>query len=62
VVAQFYLQRLPRAGWSVPQGAPPAAATSFTISGTKGSSPSERVCVVEYSGYTLHIFYGTIPG
>jgi hypothetical protein len=56
-VAQFYEDRLPRAGWNVDQlTVPPAGATSFTIVATSGAS---RVCVVEYSGSTVQIFYGT---
>jgi hypothetical protein len=58
-VAQFYLTHLPRAGWTVdPSSAPPPGASSFSIYATSGN----RVCVVEYSGYTIHLYYGSLAG
>jgi len=58
-VAQFYMTHFPRAGWTVdPSSAPPAGATSFSIYATCGN----RVCIVEYSGYTIHLYYGSLAG
>lgn len=59
-VAQFYENRFPRAGWTVDQTTvPPAGATSFTIVATSAGATGTRVCVVQYSGSTVQIFYGT---
>jgi hypothetical protein len=58
-VADFYMTRLPRAGWTVdPSSAPPPGASSFSIYATSGN----RVCIVEYSGYTIHLYYGSLAG
>lgn len=58
-VADFYSTHLPRAGWAVDTSSLPGpGATAFTMVGTSGS----RVCVVQYSGGTVQIFYGTLPG
>lgn len=55
-VSTWYAAHLPRAGWSVDQSTFPAAgATAFTMVGTSGA----RAVVVEYSGYTVHVFYGS---
>lgn len=53
-VAQFYSVHFPRSGWTTPGVTVPAGATSFSISATSGS----RVCVVQFSAGTVHIFYG----
>lgn len=59
-VANFYEAHLARAGWSVDQSTfPPSGATSFSIGATKASGNGTRVCIVQYSGATVHIFYGT---
>jgi hypothetical protein len=59
-VAQFYEDRLPRAGWTVDQSTvPPAGATSFTMVATSAGATGTRYCVVQYSGSTVQIFYGT---
>lgn len=59
LVAQFYAIHLPRAGWNVDSSSVPAAgATSFSIVGTE----TGRVVVVQFSGGTVHIFYGNLPG
>lgn len=59
-VAQFYVDHLPRAGWTVDQSTVPAGgAASFSIAATTSGSPN--VCIVEYSASTVHIFYGTLP-
>ncbi|GAC1470066.1 MAG: hypothetical protein PVSMB7_20350 [Chloroflexota bacterium] len=55
-VATYYLTHLPRAGWSVSGSGVPAGVTSFSLSASSGS----RVCVVEYSGATVHVFFGTL--
>jgi len=58
-VAQFYITRLPRAGWTVDSGAIPGpGVTSFSISATSGS----EVCIVQYSAATVHVFYGSLSG
>ncbi len=58
-VAQFYTTRLPRAGWTVdPSTLPAPGATSFSIYATNGN----QICIVEYGGYTVHIYYGTLAG
>lgn len=59
-VASFYEAHLPRAGWSVDQSSiPPAGVASFSIAATKAGDNGTRVCIVQYSGSTVHIFYGT---
>jgi len=58
-VANWYTTRLPRAGWTI-SGAPAAGATSFTITADTGSTPGSQVCIVQYAGYTLHLYYGTL--
>lgn len=58
VVVQFYETQLPRAGWATSAG-PPRGAMSFTISGTKQGGGGTRVCIVQFSGATVHVFYGT---
>ena len=63
VVAQWYETHLARAGWSVDQSSlPGAGATSFSISASTGGASGEQVCIVQYSDYTVHIFYGTLTG
>jgi len=58
-VGQFYVTRLPRAGWTIDSGAIPGpGATSFSISATSGS----EVCIVQYSAATVHVFYGSLSG
>jgi len=58
-IAQFYITRLPRAGWTVDSGAIPGpSATSFSISATSGS----EMCIVQYSAATVHVFYGSLTG
>ncbi|MDQ2743675.1 MAG: hypothetical protein M3Z66_15470, partial [Chloroflexota bacterium] len=58
-VGQFYVTRLPRAGWTVDSGGIPGpGATSFSISATSGS----EVCIVQYSAATVHVFYGSLSG
>lgn len=58
-VGQFYVTRLPRAGWTIDSGAiPEPGATSFSISATSGS----EVCIVQYSAATVHVFYGSLSG
>jgi hypothetical protein len=55
-VADFYSARLPRSGWTLdPSTVPGPSATSFTIAATQGS----RVCVVDYGGGTVQIFYSS---
>lgn len=62
-VAAWYTSHMPRAGWTVDSSTEPAAgATSFTIVGTMSGASGTRVCIVQYAAYTIHIFYGTIPG
>lgn len=58
-VAQFYNVRLPRAGWNLDQAAPVGVA-SFTVSASKPGAAGTRVCIVQYAGSTVHIFYGTL--
>lgn len=59
-IASFYEAHLARAGWSVDQSTfPPPGATSFSIGATKASAGGTRVCIVQYSGATVHIYYGT---
>jgi hypothetical protein len=53
-VAQFYSVHFPRSGWSTAGATVPDGATSFSISATSGS----RVCIVQFSAGTVHIFYG----
>jgi hypothetical protein len=53
-VAQFYSVHFPRSGWSTTGATVPAGATSFSMSATSGS----RVCIVQFSAGTVHIFYG----
>lgn len=61
-VAQFYTVHLPRAGWTVdPSSSPAPGATSFSIYATQAGASGTRVCIVQYSGSTIHILYGTIP-
>jgi hypothetical protein len=63
VVLQFYVVRLPRAGWTVDQSTVPApGATSFSISASKPGAAGTLVCVVDYSSSTLYIFYGSTTG
>lgn len=63
VVAQFYSLHLPRAGWNVaPSTLPAPGATSFSIYATAPGTAGTRVCIVQYSGSTIYIFYGTISG
>jgi hypothetical protein len=58
-VAQFYLKRFPRSGWTIDQSTVPApGATSFTIVATSG----QQVCVVVYSASSIREFYGNLPG
>lgn len=58
VIAQYYETHLPRAGWTIDQSTVPASgATSFSIAATSGSN----VCIVEYNGSTVQIFYGSLP-
>lgn len=58
-VGQFYVTRLPRAGWTVDSGAIPGpGVTSFSISASSGS----EVCIVQYSAATVHVFYGSLSG
>lgn len=54
-VAQFYSVHFPRSGWSTAGVTVPAGATSFSLSATSGS----RVCIVQFSAGTVHIFYGS---
>lgn len=59
-VGQFYQVHLPRAGWTVdPSTLPAPGATSFSISATSGSGSGMRICIIQYSDFTVHIFYGT---
>lgn len=59
-VASFYEAHLARAGWSVDQSTlPQSGATSFSIGATKAGAAGTRVCIVQYSAATVHIFYGT---
>jgi hypothetical protein len=53
-VAQFYSVHFPRSGWTTAGVTVPAGATSFSLSAISGS----RVCVVQFSAGTVHIFYG----
>lgn len=55
-VSDFYSVHFPRAGWTISSG-PGAGASSFTMVATSGN----RVCVVQYSGGTVQIFYGSTP-
>ncbi len=57
VVASYYEVHFPRAGWAVDQSSvPPAGASQFTIVATSGN----QVCVVGFSGGTVHVFYGSL--
>jgi hypothetical protein len=57
-VGQYYAVHFPRNGWTTDGTTVPAGATSFSMSATSGS----RVCIVQYSAGTVHIFYGTASG
>jgi hypothetical protein len=58
-VAQFYLKRFPRSGWTIDQSTVPSpGATSFTIVATAG----QQVCVVVYSASSIQEFFGNLPG
>jgi hypothetical protein len=62
-VASYYETRLPRAGWTIdPSSAPAEGATSFTISATKPGDGGTRVCIVQFSDATVHIYFGTAGG
>ncbi len=58
-IADFYQSHLPRAGWSVEDSGTPPGGNSFTIVATKSDAAGTRVCIVQYSGGIVHIFYGT---
>ncbi|MGI8968701.1 MAG: hypothetical protein ACR2GA_06325 [Chloroflexota bacterium] len=56
IVGAFYTTHLPRAGWVVDSSSGTAPeATSFSIVASQGS----QVCLVQYSGGTVRIYYGT---
>lgn len=54
VVAQYYTVHFPRSGWTTAGATVPQGATSFSMTATSGS----RVCIVQFTSGTVHIFYG----
>jgi hypothetical protein len=58
-VAQYYSIHLPRAGWNLAATTiPPPGATSFTMVAT---TTSGQICVVQFSGGVVRLFYGVTP-
>lgn len=58
-VAQWYLARYPRAGWTVDaRSIPPPGATTFTIVASQGG----RVSAVSYANGTVTVFYTLAAG